>query len=157
MCLANASTERISVTSHSTTELFVSAFRGAFPKFFLEPPPLSFPIMIEVCCSAPRERPHKAVCAPRSARVSAMSRPMPRPAPVMTATCPNRGEFDADLFKTGSSGGHIILPYHVRLYSILHQTFRTWMSTTMSTVMSDILPHRTRQPLWRQVACLRGI
>src|SRR5450759_3201301 len=57
----------------------------------------------EVCSSDSRERPHKTVRAPSSARVKAMALPMPRPAPVMTATCPANGGFDAVFVKTSSS------------------------------------------------------
>jgi hypothetical protein len=38
-----------------------------------------------------------------------MAAPMPRPAPVMTATRPARGEVDADFVKSSSFSRHTVL------------------------------------------------
>ena len=43
-----------------------------------------------VACKCLSVRPHKTTFAPREASFSAMAEPMPRPAPVTTAVCPER-------------------------------------------------------------------
>src|ERR1035437_5047645 len=99
MCSANDSTECKSVTSHSITELFPATFSRPLPEF---PPPLRW-MAAAVCSRASRERPHRTVCEPSSAGGGAIALPMPRPAPVTTATWPARGGLDAVLVKRRSS------------------------------------------------------
>src|SRR5271157_4006160 len=116
---ASASTESRSVTSHSITELLSELlselFSELFPELFPEfCPPLVW-MAAAVCSRAARERPQRTVCAPSSARVTAMAWPMTRPAPVMTATWPASGGCDAVFVKMGSSREHD--------YSILHRRY----------------------------------
>ena len=89
----------------------ISFRRISFPA--LLPPAFAPPVLCiaaAVCSSAARERPQRKVWAPSSASVIAMARPMPRPAPVMTATWPVSGEvpwlvvYDAMFVKTFGSG-----------------------------------------------------
>src|SRR6266852_105131 len=85
---ATDSTERRSATSHSMTV----------------PCPPWLWIADEVASRAPRVRPHKTAWAPNWARVVAMAAPMPRPAPVTTATCPAKAEFDASFIQIAPLG-----------------------------------------------------
>src|SRR6266536_6726193 len=122
---ASPSTECTSATSHSITALWPPAFRLA----------------AAVVSRGSRERPHNTARAPSWARLAAMAAPMPRPAPVMTATCPVRGGLDAVLVNGAprSADGSIVHHPESSAESILVRSF----------------PHRNSQEgKSKQLACL---
>jgi hypothetical protein len=109
-------------------------------------------ISAEVRSRASRERPHKTVCAPSVASLRATAWPMPRPAPVMTATWPVSGPCDDDSIFVKAI---FLLPTHivfrqVRL-CIEHEEL-------CAAVCFSIQPDRNdRKNEWRKTLALEGV
>src|SRR5580698_424634 len=80
-----------------------------------------------VCSRASRERPVRTTCAPSSASLMAIARPMPRPAPVMTATWPANDGDDSAFVKVFSFREDTVIYSScviILLFTIVHQSWR---------------------------------